>query len=239
MTTKGPKLKTEPFDTSGDRLTVGRSWQRWFERFECDLVYNGVDPAVTDNSRICLMALLIYAGPAVEDLHDSLAETRKPVEVEAADWTDYKKAKAKLNARFLPKKSNDFALCELMRQRAKLQESMVDYAARLRTYAEKCDFANWSSDKMIKCMVISSMEDEDLRISCLESDLRLDQVIDKIQMKEDTMAMSRVMGATSAASRADDPKEEKVQRIKKGWSKSDKNEQRRGTHKVKKCSACG
>ena len=108
MAAKGPKLKVQPFDLHGEKLTLGKRWEGWLERFERDLHYNGVDLSDRDNSQICQMALLIYAGTAVEDLHDSLADVGQPAEIEVADWTDYHKSKAKLNVRFLPKKSNDF-----------------------------------------------------------------------------------------------------------------------------------
>ena len=109
-----------------------------------------MDPTDRENSRMCQMALLMQAGTVVEDLHDSLAEVPKPGNVPDADWTDYAKSKAKLNGRFLPKKSNDFAPCELMTLKPKIGESMVDYAARLRKFVEECDFTDWSADKMIK-----------------------------------------------------------------------------------------
>ena len=70
MAQKGPKLKVPPFSMEGDRLTIGRQWERWVERFERDLRYNGVEPRDSNNVEICRMALLIYAGPDVEDLHD-------------------------------------------------------------------------------------------------------------------------------------------------------------------------
>merc|ERR1711964_874580 len=60
------------------------------------------------------MALLIYAGNEVKDTHDSLAEAVKPEGVAAAEWTTYAKFKARLNAYFVPQKSNDFAIFELM-----------------------------------------------------------------------------------------------------------------------------
>ena len=37
MARKGPKLKILPFDTHGDRLDLGKRWERWMERFERDL----------------------------------------------------------------------------------------------------------------------------------------------------------------------------------------------------------
>ena len=84
---------------------------------------------------------------------------------------------------------------------------MIDFASRLRRYADKCDFNNWTADKMIKCLVISNMSDEELRLKCLKKDYRLDQVLDKIQLKEDTKAMSKIMGPSSRSN------EEKVQKV--------------------------
>ena len=52
------------------------------------------------------------------------------------------------------------------------------------------------------------MKDEELRLSCLEKDYRLDQVLDKIQLKEVTAAMSKIMGASVGQINS-----EKVQRI--------------------------
>ena len=74
--TKGPKLKVLPFDPHGDRLDLGKRWEKWFERFERDLKYNGCDPSKTPE--IAKMALLIYAGTEVEDLHDTLPEPGRP-----------------------------------------------------------------------------------------------------------------------------------------------------------------
>ena len=88
MAAKGPKLKTTPFDPSGDRLHVGKAWPRLLERFERELEYNGVDSADKDNSHMCMMALLIHAGPEVEDIYESLAEITRPNNIAAEDWTE-------------------------------------------------------------------------------------------------------------------------------------------------------
>ena len=127
-----PKLKVELFSLTGDRLLLNWKWECWLERFERDLQYNCVNPEDRDNSGTCQMALLIYGGQPQMDLNDSLADVNKPPGVSAVDWTDYAKSKEKLNQRLLPKKSNDFALCELMTLKPANQESMVHFAGRLR-----------------------------------------------------------------------------------------------------------
>ena len=78
MATKGPKLKILPIDPHGDRLNFGKRWERWLERFERDLKYNGCDPDKAEDSEIAQMALLIYAGIPVEDIHDSLPSSTRP-----------------------------------------------------------------------------------------------------------------------------------------------------------------
>lgn len=85
MATKGPKLKITPFDPHGDRLNLGKRWERWLERFERDLKYNGCDPSDKEYSESAEMALLIYAGPQVEDIHDSLPWPTKPASVNTTD----------------------------------------------------------------------------------------------------------------------------------------------------------
>ena len=137
------------------------------------------------------MALLIYVGHEVEDIHDSLPEPTKPTSIAAKNWTIYEQSLAKLNLYFVPQKSNDFALFELMNIKPETNEATKNYAARLRQAAGKCDFTNWSADKMIKCLVITNMRDEDLKLECLQKEHTLNDVLDKAQKKEDAQEMSK------------------------------------------------
>ena len=75
MAEKGPKLKILPLDVTTSRLEAGRAWNRWIDRFERDLAYNGVSQ--TDKPQIAKAALLIYGGQELEDLHDTLPEATK------------------------------------------------------------------------------------------------------------------------------------------------------------------
>ena len=190
---RGPKLKIGLFDPHGDRFDLGKRWEKWLERFERDLKYNGVDSSLPVNSEKSQMALLIYAGPEVEDIHDSLPTPVKPEGLDDENWTEYRKSKEKLNVYFLPQRSNDFALFELMRIKPVTDERTRNYAARLRRAAEKCNFESWSSSKMIKCLIISNMQDEQLRLSCLQREMSLDALLDKAEKKEDATMMSKMM----------------------------------------------
>ena len=97
------------FDPHSDRLDLGKRWKKWLERFERELKYNGIDPASPEKSEVAQMALLIYSGQYVEDIHDSLPTPVKPEGMADINWTDYAKSKEKLNVYFLPQTFNDFA----------------------------------------------------------------------------------------------------------------------------------
>ena len=115
MATRGPRLKILTFDPHGDRFDLGKRWERWLERFERDLKYNGIEPSLSENSEKAQMALLIYAGAEVENIHDSLPILIKPEGISEENWTEYRKSKEKLHKYFSSRQSNDFALFKLMR----------------------------------------------------------------------------------------------------------------------------
>ena len=165
MATKGPKLKIAPFDINEDRLNSGRVFTRWLQRFERELIYGGV--VISEKPDVAKAALLIHAGIAVEDIHDSLPDPTKPEGVNAADWTSYVVAKTKLVDYFSPIVCNDFAIFELINTKMEGGETIASYTVRLRERATKCDFSNWSSDKMIKALLISNITDDDLRLKLL------------------------------------------------------------------------
>ena len=157
MENKEPKLKIEPFDVTGDRLDMGRSWSRWLERFQRELAYQGV--VIGEKPDLAQAALLIHSGVAVEDIHDSLPDPPKPEGMDEASWTSYEKSKTKLTQYFTPKICNDFAIFELINMHMRSDENIAGYTLRLREAAKKCDFTGGNSEKMIKALVISNMLD--------------------------------------------------------------------------------
>ena len=191
MATKGPKLKISPFDVHGSRLDLGKRWQKWLTRFERELKYSGIK--LNTDSELAQMALLIYVGTEAEDIHDSLPNPVKPEGVEETEWTDYRKTVSKLSSYFLPQQSNDFAIFELMTTKPLAGETTKCYTTRLREAADKCDFNQWSAEKMIKCMLIFNMTDEDLRLSCLQKAYTLQEIINKASRKEDATEMHQKM----------------------------------------------
>ena len=155
MAQKGPKLKIQQFDITSNRLDCGRLWNRWIERFERDLLYQGVIKG--EKPDLARAALLIHAGVEVEDIHDSLPEVPKPENFTDGQWNNYEKSKAKLTQYFCPQTCNDFSIFELINTKMGGDETVAAYTLRLREVAKKCDFMNWNTDKMIKALVISNL----------------------------------------------------------------------------------
>ena len=231
MTTRGPKLKIAPFDTTASRLDCGRLWNRWVERFERDLIYQGVD--IGGKPDLARAALLIHAGIDVEDIHDTLPDVPKPEALTDIQYTTYQKSKLKLTQYFTPQICNDFAVFELISTKMRGDETVAAYTLRLRELAKKCDFTNWCADTMIKALVISNMSDHELRQKLLQKDRTLSEVLIKAQKKEDAAARDQVIdrqrkeGSSSSGG---------VNRLGGSWpnkKKPDKNENN------KKCSYCG
>ena len=194
---KGPKLKIQLFDVHGDRLDLAKRFEKWIERFERDMEYNRFFPDIAANGKKARLALLIYAGNEVEDLHDTLPDPMKPEGITNEEWTSYAKSKAKLLNYFSPKKCNDYALFEMMQLKPETGEGASQYATKLRKAGDKCDFSNWTVEKMIKSLMIANMSDEELRLKFLQKEHTLDEIIDTCQKKEDAVARSRVAENTS------------------------------------------
>ena len=184
-------MKLEQFNIHGDRLDLGRQFEKWLERFERELKYNGCDPAEKpDTAR---MALLIYGGTDIEDIHDTIPDPTKPEGLDATLWTTYKISRTKLLTHFTPRKCNDFAIYQLTTLRMKTDETIETFTLRLRKAAEKCDFTNWSAEKMIKALLIANMRDEDMRLKLLQKERTLGEILDKARKKADAMERGRIM----------------------------------------------
>ena len=78
-------------------------------------------------------ALRIYGGERVRDLVDSLPEPE--IEGDA-----FGKTMAKLKTFLLPKKNTDVLVARFRRMRQNNHETIMQYCARLRLEATKCEF---------------------------------------------------------------------------------------------------
>ena len=139
------------------------------------------------------MALLMYAGNDLEDLHDTIPDVIKPENVTDDNWMNYARSKAKLSGYFSPITCNDFALFELMTLKPESHENISSYVTRLRQAATKCNFDAWSDEKMIKCVLISNMKDDTLRIKFLQKVHSLQEIVDFIRKREDATAHNKII----------------------------------------------
>ena len=81
----------------------------------------------------------------------------------------------------------------MMQLKPETGEGASQYATKLRKAGDKCDFSNWTVEKMIKSLMIANMSDEELRLKFLQKEHTLDEIIDTCQKKEDAVARSKIM----------------------------------------------
>lgn len=127
MATRMAKFKIGEFE-EGDLAPRGVRWQKWTALLEDNCEWFGVTAAEEK-----VKALRIYGGERVRDLVDSLPEPE--MEGDAFD-----KTMAKLNAFFLPKKNTDVLVARFRKMRQNDYETIMQYYARLRPEAAKCEF---------------------------------------------------------------------------------------------------
>ena len=116
-----------PFDVHIDG-NVGPRWRKWLTRFERLLIATNITEAKQQRA-----LLLHYAGPAVDEIFDTLPNTGQD--------TDYKAAVVALNAYFIPQANSTF---EYNFRQAKQQhgENIDAFHTRLRQLDQTCEFAN-------------------------------------------------------------------------------------------------
>ena len=112
----------------GDLASRGVRWQKWTALLEDDCDWFGVTEAEKK-----VKALRIYGGERVRDLVDSLPEPEM-------EGDAFEKTMGKLNAFFLPKKNTDVLLARFRKMRQNDYETNMQYYARLRPEAAKCEF---------------------------------------------------------------------------------------------------
>ena len=108
-------------------------------------------------------------------------------------------------------------------------ENITNYGTRLRRAADKCAFADWSAEKMIKSLIISNIQDEDLRLKFLQKERTLDQILDISRKKEDAVARSKAID-----------NKQRSPAVRKIGTGRNFNGPRKFEHKVEmKCNKCG
>ncbi|XP_028406801.1 uncharacterized protein LOC114529243 [Dendronephthya gigantea] len=171
-----------PFDVHIDG-NIGPRWKKYLARFEQLLIATNITEAKQQHA-----LLLHYAGPAVDEIFDTLPDT--------GEDKDCKKAIDALNTYFIPQANTAFEEYNF-RQAKQQQGEIIDaYHTRLRRLAQTCDFTN--VDKEVKTQII---------IGCLSHKLRR-------QALRDNPTLANLL----AAGRAHERSEEQAAVVEKGTS---------------------
>ena len=123
------------FDCHSDPATLGPRWKRWLTSFE--LFADGKGLIITEttnaNTRQRRRAMLLHlAGPDVQEIFSTLADT--------GEATDYAAAVTALNGYFLPKANAAFARQKFHRLQQKEGETVLQFVTRLRKEGKDCNF---------------------------------------------------------------------------------------------------
>ena len=159
-----------PFDPHSAPSSIGQRWQAWRRRFETYL--RALNITNTTRQR----ALLLYqVGQATQEIFDNIPEN-------GAD-DDYARALATLDAYFLPKKSVDFEIFQFRQAKQRPDETVSQYATRLRQLAAHCEFNN--VDTEIKSAIIQNCASKRLhRYAFREENLTLTSLLSKASALE-------------------------------------------------------
>ena len=111
-----------------NRNRNGQRWTKWIEAFDHYLKGSGI---IDDDRKISI--LLHTAGPRVAEIFENIG---------GDDADSYNAAEILLQEHFNPQKNLDFEKVKFGRSTQQSEESIHDFAARLRGLAELCEFAN-------------------------------------------------------------------------------------------------
>ena len=158
-----------PFDPHGDAGSVSQKWQKWLRSFECFAAAAGCK-----DDRQKRQLLLHSAGPEVQDIFDTLANTGDV----------YATAHESLTAYFRPQVNIPYNRHVFRQERQKPDETVAQFVTRLRQLAVTCDFGA-SADDFIRDQVIDKCISKHLRTKLLaEKDLQLARLLELAQAKE-------------------------------------------------------
>ena len=157
-----------PFDVHADGNT-GLRWKKWLGRFERLLVAMNI----TDKKQQRAM-LLHFAGPAVDEIFDTLSAT--------GEAKDYDKAIEALNAYFIPHVNTAFEEYNFRQAKQNQSETLDAFHTRLRQLSQNCSFTD--VDKEIKNQIIVGCSSQKLRRKALREDPTLKNLLDAGRAEE-------------------------------------------------------
>ena len=163
-----------PFDVHVDG-NVGPRWKKWLTRFERLLIATNITETKQQRA-----LLLHYAGPAVDEIFDTLPDT--------GEDKDYKAAVDALNAYFIPQANSAFEEYNFRQAKQQHGENIDAFHTRLRQLAKTCEFAN--DDKEIKAQIIIGCSSQRLRRQALRDNPSLKDLLTNARAQERSEAQA-------------------------------------------------
>jgi hypothetical protein len=157
-----------PFDVHADGNT-GHRWKKWLGRFERLLVAMNI----TDKKQQRAM-LLHFAGPAVDEIFDTLSDT--------GEAKDYDKAIEALYAYFIPHVNTAFEEYNFRQAKQNQSETLDAFHTRLRQLSQ--NFSITDVDKEIKNQIIVGCSSQKLRRKAPREDPTLKNLLDAGRAEE-------------------------------------------------------
>lgn len=161
------------FEPTGE---TGAKWRKWRKSFEYYVQARGIQEPARKK------ALLLHcAGPAVQDIFDTLAEVEEDDEMFTAegapDYNEYIAALTMLDRKFLPQVNESYERHRFRRMKQTEDETVEQYIVRLKYQASLCNFGARIDDD-IRDQVIDGCRSSEIRTKLLERgrDLTLERV---------------------------------------------------------------
>ena len=118
-----------PFDAHGSPSSLDQRWKQRLTRFQTYITASGI----TDDTQKRAM-LLYLAGPAVQDIFETLSDT--------GEAKDFKIAHEKPTEYFAPKKNATYEVYVFRQARQHEKETFTQFETRLRKLAETFEFTD-------------------------------------------------------------------------------------------------
>ena len=174
-------------DLTGPAHVVSDRWTKWKRSFDYYIQARGVTDA--DRKRSTLLHL---AGPAVQDLYDTLTEdTSTPDD-------GFQTAVATLDARFKYTPNHRYERFVFRNMMIAPEESYDQFVSRLRLQGAHCKFTDLNDvlcDQLLLCIRTSSLRADLLK----EKDLKLERAMELVRQHEETTVTVRGMSSASPA----------------------------------------
>ena len=217
------------FDCHSDPATLGPRWTRWLTSFELFADGKGliINENTNANTRQRRRATLLHlAGPDVQEVFSTLADT--------GEATDYAAAVTALNGYFLPKVNAAFARQKFHRLQQKDGETVLQFVTRLRKEGKDCNFGA-DFDNQLRDAVLCKCRSDYVRRKLLEEREEL-TLTRTLEIAEQCESVDHQMSHLSVS----EPSKEDANRVyEKSERPSGKQKRKKGGIQCYRCGSSG